>query len=75
MLLGNHIMVALMIKSSAGQCRRHKKHGFHPWARKIPLEEGMATHSSILAWRIPWTEEAGELPSIGSQMSDTTEAT
>ena len=31
------------------------------------LEEGMATHSSILAWRIPWTEEPGELQSIGSQ--------
>ena len=33
----------------------------------IPLEEGMATHSSILAWRIPWTEELGGLQSIGSQ--------
>ena len=32
-----------------------------------PLEKGMATHSSILAWRIPWTEEPGELQSIGSQ--------
>ena len=32
-----------------------------------PLEEGMATHSSILAWRIPWTEESGGLQSIGSQ--------
>ena len=31
------------------------------------LEEGMATHSSILAWRIPWTEEADGLQSIGSQ--------
>ena len=31
-----------------------------------PLEEGMATHSSILAWRIPWTEELGKLQSIGS---------
>ena len=31
------------------------------------LEEGIATHSSILAWRIPWTEEPGELQSIGSQ--------
>ena len=30
-----------------------------------PLEEGMATHSSILAWRIPWTEEPGELQSTG----------
>ena len=32
-----------------------------------PLEEGMATHSSILAWRIPWTEEPGGLQSIGLQ--------
>ena len=32
-----------------------------------PLEEGTATHSSILAWRIPWTEEPGRLPFIGSQ--------
>ena len=32
-----------------------------------PLEEGMATHSNILAWRIPWTEEAGRLQSIGLQ--------
>ena len=32
-----------------------------------PLEEGMATHSSILVWRIPWTEEAGGLRSMGSQ--------
>ena len=31
-----------------------------------PLEEGMATHSSILAWRIPWTKESGGLQSIGS---------
>ena len=32
-----------------------------------PLEKGMATHSSILAWRIPWTEEAGVLQSIDLQ--------
>ena len=32
-----------------------------------PLEEEMETHSSILAWRIPWTEEPGSLQSIGSQ--------
>ena len=32
-----------------------------------PLEKEMATHSSILAWRIPWTEEPGGLQSIGSQ--------
>ena len=32
-----------------------------------PLEKGMATHSNILAWRIPWTEEPNELQSMGSQ--------
>ena len=41
------------------------------WVRSLgwedPLEEGMTTHSSILAWRIPWTEEPGRLPSMGSQ--------
>ena len=41
------------------------------WVRSLgwedPLEEGMATHSSILAWRIPWTEEPGGLQSMGSQ--------
>ena len=34
-----------------------------------PLEKGMATHSNILSWRIPWTEEPGGLLSIGSQKS------
>ena len=46
------------------------------WVRSLgwedPLEEGMATRSSVLAWRIPWTEEPGGLRSIGSQ-TDMTE--
>ena len=42
----------------------------HSW--EDPLEEGMATHSSILACRIPWTEEPGGLQSMGS-LTDTTE--
>ena len=37
-----------------------------------PLEKGMATHSSILAWRTAWTEEPGRLQSTGLQESDTT---
>ena len=41
------------------------------WVRSLgqedPLEEEMATHSSILAWKIPWTEEPGRLQSMGSQ--------
>ena len=40
-----------------------------------PLEKGMATHSSILDWRIPETEEPGGLPSMGHTESDTTEVT
>ena len=39
--------------------------------REDPLEKGMTTHSSILAWRIPWTEEPGGLQSMGSQKSRT----
>ena len=35
--------------------------------REDPLEKEMATHSSTLAWKIPWTEEAGGLQSMGSQ--------
>ena len=54
------------VKESACQCRRHKKYG---WSlhQEDPLEEGMATHSGILAWRIPWTEEPGGLQSMGLQ--------
>ena len=36
-------------------------------SREDPLEKEMATHSSILAWKIPWTEEPGKLQSMGSQ--------
>ena len=41
--------------------------------QKGPLEEEMATHSSILAWRIPWTKEPGGLQPMGRKESDTTE--
>ena len=37
------------------------------FGQEDPLEEGMATHSSILAWKIPWTEEPGRLRFIGLQ--------
>ena len=48
---------------------------FRSLGRDDPLEKEMATHSSILAWRIPWTEEPGGLQSMGSQESDMTEVT
>ena len=44
-----------------------QKTQFQSLSGKDPLEEGMATHSSILAWEIPWTEEPGGLQSMGSQ--------
>ena len=57
--------VALVVKPVC-QCRKCET-----WVRSLAwedlLEEGMATHSSILAWRIPWTGEPGSLQSIGSQ--------
>ena len=54
-------------KEPARQSRRHEKHRFNPWVGGDPLEKGMATHSSTLAWRIPWTEEPGRLQPMGSQ--------
>ena len=38
---------------------------FDPWAWEEPLGKEMATHSSILDWEIPWTEEPGRLQSVG----------
>ena len=54
-------------KESASQCRRRRRFWFDPWVRKIPLEKEVATHSSILAWRIPWTEGPGGLQPSGLQ--------
>ena len=47
--------------------RQGRTCGFHPWVGEDPLEEGMATPSSVPAWRIPWTEEPGGLYSMGLQ--------
>ena len=60
---GNNSLVAQMVKNLASVQES--------WVRSLgqenPLEKGMATHSSILAWRIPWTEEPGELQPMESQ--------
>ena len=55
-------LVAQMVKNLL-QCRRPR---FNPWVGK-PLEKGMATYPSILAWRIPLTEESSRLQSMGLQ--------
>ena len=44
-----------------------KRHGFDPWVRKIPWRRAWQTHFTLLAWRIPWTEEPGGLHPIVSQ--------
>ena len=46
------------------QCRRPR---FNLWVKKIPLEKRMTIYSSILAWRVPWTEQPGRLQSVGLQ--------
>ena len=55
-----------MVKNPPAHAGRHKRHKFAPWVGKIPLKEGTATHSSILPWRIPRSEEPGRLQFIGS---------
>ena len=62
-------------KEPACQCRRHKRHGFDSFVGKIPLEEGMATHCSVLAWRTPWTESLVDYGPWGHKESDTMEVT
>ena len=60
-----------MVKNPSAKYKRCR---FDPWVRKFPGEE-MATHSRILAWKILWTEEPGELQSMGSQRVRHDEAT
>ena len=54
-------------KEPACQMQETKETPVPSLGQEDPLEEGMATHSSVLAWRIPWTEEPGGLQSMGSQ--------
>ena len=58
--------VALVVKNPP---LRQETHEIWVWSlgQEDPLEKGTATHSNILAWRIPWTEEPGRCQSIGSQ--------
>ena len=59
--------------SGGKECVQCRRPSFKPWVRKIPLEKGMATHSSILAWNIPRTEKlVGYSPQSHKEL-DTTE--
>ena len=48
-------------------CLQCGRPGFNLWVRKTPLEKGLATHSSIFVWRIPWREQPDQLQSMGLQ--------
>ena len=56
--------VARVVKNSAADAGNRRGAG-RSLGQEGPLEEGMATHSSILAWKIPWTEEPGRLQPMG----------
>ena len=61
----------LMLTFSGGSNSKESDARQETWVRSLgwddPLEEGMATHSSVLAWRVPWIEEPGGLQSMGLQ--------
>jgi len=57
------VLVVKNIPASTGEMRL----GFDPWVRKIPWRRAWQLTPSILAWRIPWTEEPGGLQSMGLQ--------
>jgi len=76
-LLSNSLFEGFPLGGASGKDPRLPMQAM--WATEVrslgledSLEKEMATHSSILAWRIPWTEEPGGLQSMGSQESDTT---
>ena len=64
------LIVALVIKNPPANAET-KEMWVWSLGQEDPLEEGMATHSNILAWRIQWTEEPGRLQSMGSQKNQT----
>ena len=69
-LMNGTSQVALVVKRLPATQARYKRLGFDLCVGKIPLEEGMATHPSVLAWRSPWTEEPGGPQSVGSPRHD-----
>ena len=70
----NAFQVVLVVKNLPPNSGDRRDAGSIPGLGRS-LKEGMTSHSSVLAWRIPWTEEPCGLQPIGSQESDMTEAT
>ena len=62
--------MAQMVKNLSAT-QKTQETGVQSLGQEDPLEKEMAIHSSVLAWKIPWTEETGRLYSMGSQKSQT----
>ena len=65
--------MALVVKKTHLPVQETEETRVPSLSREDPLDEGMAAPSSVLAWRIPWTEEPGGLQSMGHKESDTNE--
>ena len=63
----------IVAKNTPANADRCKDRMVWSLGQELPLEESRATHSSVLAWRIPWTEELGRLQSMGCKDLDTIE--
>ena len=73
-IANSHIWILSMISCTylVAQMVKHPPAIQETWVPSLgqedPLKKGMATHSSVLAWRIPWTEESGRLQSMGRRV-------
>ena len=72
-LLWKPPLAAVMVKNPPANAGDIEETWIRSPGQEDPLEEGMTTHSSILAWRIPWTEEPGGYSQWGHKELDTTE--
>ena len=66
-ILSNSSLVVPVVKNLPARQEMRQETGVRSLAREVPLEKGRATHSSILAWEIPRTEEPGGLKPMGLQ--------
>ena len=69
---GKYLVIASSLVAHLVVCLQGRRPGFSFLGRKDSLEKEMATHSSILAWRISWTEKPGRLQSMESEELDMT---
>ena len=67
LVIGIHMSQAYLVAQTVKRLPTVRETRVRSLGREVPLQKEMATHSSILAWKIPWTEDPGRLQSMGSQ--------